>query len=60
MTEDIDMPMLADVKNFVSFFILLQYSEARKKAVKASLKKYNLKDFERLFKNCLLYTSRCV
>ena len=30
---------------------ITQYSEARKKAVKASLKKYNLKDFERLFKN---------
>lgn len=29
---------------------ITQYSEARKKAVKASLKKYNLKDFERLFK----------
>ena len=29
---------------------ITQYSEARKKAVKESLKKYNLKDFERLFK----------
>ena len=29
---------------------ITQYSEARKKAVKASLKKYNLKDFERPFK----------